>query len=452
MDFDAIVVGAGPGGCTVAWGLAKAGFNVGLFDKMPADDLGLKTVIEVEKRIFPLVNIPDPPPEEIAYASSRFRAFTRSGSQAFILNEEPCHAVRLDHLVKRIAKMATDAGAKTFGGYKAVKLLTHGSKAVGVEFRQGRKKQEAFAPLVIDATGFDATLIKSASPEMGIDFFDSAHDVVIAENSLNEIDPEKAQKAVDEKLCGDTETWALVGKHGAYSTEFFHVDVKKKHAYILFGFKSDYERTTAECIRTFKKEQGYYGKKYYGGKANIRIRHSLPRLVADGFMVIGEAACMVIPVAGSGVASAMWAAHLAVEAAAKALKQGDTSTAALWPYAHAYQSGRGAALASYGATRLLTDRLTGEQVSRLLETGVLGSEELSAVANAELLKINAGFLAGKIKSIVKQPSVLPYIAKLAAYSTAAQILYQRYPKQYDPAKFETWKRYERRIFSSLEKD
>ena len=96
------------------------------------------------------------------------------------------------------------------------------------------------------------------------------------------------------------------------------------------------------------------------------MRRSLDVLVDDGLLLAGDAACMVLPAHGSGVASALLAGDLAARTVARCLKQGEADRQSLWEYGMTYQRGRGALMAYFDFVRLLSQRLDEAEMEKLV--------------------------------------------------------------------------------------
>jgi flavin-dependent dehydrogenase len=75
-------------------------------------------------------------------------------------------------------------------------------------------------------------------------------------------------------------------------------------------------------------------------------RRSPFSLVANGFMVMGDAAFQTKPFSGEGVTSSFTACRIAAEVAVEALRAQDVSREALWPYNVRYFRDQGAKFAS----------------------------------------------------------------------------------------------------------
>lgn len=68
----------------------------------------------------------------------------------------------------------------------------------------------------------------------------------------------------------------------------------------------------------------------------VIVSPTLPRIVADGLMLCGDAAHMINPLSGGGIVNAMKAGRLAAETAASALQRNDVSASRLRPYHDAW--------------------------------------------------------------------------------------------------------------------
>jgi flavin-dependent dehydrogenase len=452
MDFDAIVVGAGPGGCLAARDLARAGLSVGLFDADNRENLSKTIITEIVKKRFDVVGVFIASGDEVPYLTDMMRVFSPRGKECFTVEGDyPRIPVRLNLLVKRVLAEAEEAGVKFFGNHKAMEPIVKGSWIKGATFSTGRSRAEVNARLVIDASGFNAALTRKLDPEMGIGFEDREIDVVMAESYFHEIDVEKAKAAIEKKLRYNDEIWNQLGFCGNYSTKYSYLSLEAKHAYILAALRKYTPHPPLKTlIEQYKKEQGYFGKELYGGKGLLRVRRSWDQLVANGFMVIGEAACQITPPQGFGVSASLLAGHLAARVGARALKEGEPSTAALWPYSYEYQTGLGSILASYDAGVAVTRSMTNDHLTALLEAKVMQPEDVYNAAVPTYFSMSLCSLPGRILGLLKNPGVIGKVLKMVCSISKVKKHYAAYPRSYDKASFEAWSKKNRQIFAPLE--
>lgn len=453
MDFDVLIIGAGLGGCLAAREIALQGFKVGLFDLNQRENLGKRVIIEIEKAIFPQTGAPFPIGDEIPYHSKRTRVFTRDKKEVFTVEgEHPAMAVYLDRFNRKLLAQAESAGAVFYGGYRAESPIVRGNKVVGVKFSHKEKTYDIKSQIVIDSSGFNAVITRRLNDDFGIKFPNNPIDIVRAENGFYEIDIEKARQVITQGRAGDEEVWARFGFTSPYSTEYSHLSLTNRRAYILIGYKAEYDGPLpSHYIASFIEQQGYFGTQIHGGKGLIRIRHSLDKLVADGFMTVGEAACTVIPTHGSGGASALYSAKLAAQTAISALKANDVSLTALWDYSWKYQTSRGALLASFDISRLTIDSFTPDQVSAMLKSKVTTPEDFRNAAVPRGISLSPRSTFMRLKGFVKNPSLIAPILRMAQTAVKVRLHYRRYPRHYEKNTFEEWRGRKEELFKPFQR-
>ena len=452
MDFDAIVVGAGPAGCIVARDLAFGGWKVGLFDAATRETLGRAAVVEVEHGVFRRVGLNEPSRDEIPYLARTMRVFSPRRRPAFALRRDfATVALYLDRFARKLLGDAEAAGASFLGEYRALGASVAAGRVAGVSFAHEGQEHEARARLVIDATGFEAALVRRLDPGLGMSFADDSRDVLGASNALHATLPDESAAAVAAGRCRDEESWLTMGSCGAGSVELCYLSQRKGRAFQMVACKADYDgRPLRSLVQELARQQGYLGERLYGAEGHIRLSRTLDRLVTHGFMVVGEAACMVNPLCGSGVASALHSGYLAAVVAAAALSNRQPSTGDLWRYAARYQRGRGATLAAFDAARRVLDGLKEHDFAALLEGHVVGGRDLFAVLSARRPPLSPRALTRRAIGLARHPALLPATARLSAVSAAVYRHYRSYPESWDPERFAAWRQRARRLFAGAE--
>jgi flavin-dependent dehydrogenase len=98
-------------------------------------------------------------------------------------------------------------------------------------------------------------------------------------------------------------------------------------------------------------------------------------LVGDGFLCLGDSACLTKPFSGEGVTSAWTACKIAIDVVDRALsKEGDLAADALWPINVRYFRDQGAKFAAILATVPSAANVTREENSYLFRKDVIFSE------------------------------------------------------------------------------
>jgi flavin-dependent dehydrogenase len=106
------------------------------------------------------------------------------------------------------------------------------------------------------------------------------------------------------------------------------------------------------------------------------LRDTIYSVVADGFLCLGDSACLTKPFSGEGVTSAWKLCRIAVDVVHSALQAGRELTAdALWPVNVRYFRDQGAKFAGILATVPYAANVTAEENGYLFEKDVIFSEQ-----------------------------------------------------------------------------
>jgi len=149
MNYDVLVIGAGPAGLSAAYSAARAGANVAVLEKSkeigyPIHTSGGSWIDELKK-----LNIPD----RFMYPI-REGFFISKGAQAVFEYEQPPSCI-LDvrGLYQYLAEMAAQEGAHIFVNTSVVEPVFQDNKLRGLSTRSVGRTRTFHAPLIIDASG-----------------------------------------------------------------------------------------------------------------------------------------------------------------------------------------------------------------------------------------------------------------------------------------------------------
>jgi len=156
--------------------------------------------------------------------------------------------------------------------------------------------------------------------------------------------------------------------------------------------------------------------------------------VTDGFLVIGDAACLTKPINGEGIPSAWVQCTPAAEIVAEALKDGGYPTKEkLWQINRIYQTGEGAAYAGERAMLIGAVSMTERDNDYLYKKGIVfKSDDEPEVENLPLALLK-GVLAGEfsLKALIG-------LVSSTLKGAALEKHYKAYPA--DPADFPAWEK------------
>lgn len=335
--YDAVIVGAGPGGATAAAVMARSGLRPLLLDKADAfprdkvcgDAISGKSV-DVMKRlgmIDALLEVPQvdswgvtfsgPYGDEVAIPFTK--ALDKPVAPGFV-----CDRVTFDRLV---LDQATEAGAELWLGATVTGLLREGERVVGVKVKRAGREEEVRAPLVVGADGAYSVVVR----ELGMDQLDEAHYCaglrwywrgVTGFHELNHIEIH----FVEESIPGYFWIFPMANGMANVGLGMLSNEVKKRDVKL----KPLLEQLV---------EHPRFRHRFAGAEPVDKIRGwGLPmgskprRMYGDGWLLLGDAASLIDPFTGEGIGNAMISAEKAAAWAAKAKESGDYSAAFLAGY------------------------------------------------------------------------------------------------------------------------
>ena len=440
--FDVIVIGAGPAGSAAAAFIRERGFTVALIEQNRFENAGPAWVNGMVPEAFDRAGLARPQGKECELADFPIVMASRKSDRRVEIPGRVIWNISMPRLIARLLSMAKKGGVKLFPETRADRFILEGERpAVLKTVRKGKRGDGPLfrAALFVDASGSDGLLggipaLSACSPHIAGD------DLCIARQEDCRIaDRDGARRFLDSKRIGAGTMYNLLGSAGGYSTMTVHVYPDLKTVGLLAGSIYD-ERCTPgpDMIRNFKAENPWVGKTIAGGSGLIPLRHPRVRLVAPGIALVGNAACQVFPVHGSGVGNGLYAARLLADAVDG---RGDPGAEeVLWSYACRFQREVGSVLASYDLFRKASQKLDEEHVGRMFSLGLLNEEQavdgLRQVMPQVSLKGAAGALAAFVRAPLFVGELLPVLAKMPRVHSH----YRNYPDRPDRELLEKWAR------------
>ncbi len=430
--YELIVVGAGVAGCVTAKKAAEKGIEVLLLDKRPLDEIGNNWTNGVEKNVFKQVRIDPPGSDELALPYQKYRLQSPGGKHVDI-PDAPMYDIKMRPFTRRLLDEAIKAGVEfrdntEVSGPYIEKNQVHGVIVDG---------KPILAAIVMDASGYHAA-IRSKLPRTSIvpvDVYEQIKltayhgQVRITEESLDV----PAVLGIPSDVTVSYGAW-----RGGYSVFSVCWHSAQKALDILIGFDSTkYSETAKECFDNYLKKHGLKGELLFGGGGLIPIRRSIDVLVDDAFMVVGDAACMVIPIHGSGVACSMIAGNAAAKTAVYGIKTENVSKDLLWSYAVEYQRKRGAMMAFYDVMRMSIEILTPEEADKLFEVA-MSPEIIASGIEGKPPKVNIASVLFHVKGL-RHPTTFLRLLSVAIIALKVKRHYKKYPRFYSERRLRRWR-------------
>lgn len=319
-EYDVIVVGAGPSGSMAAWHTARNGLDVLLLEKDREVGTPVRCAEGVAKRdLEELVEHPAPA-HWIAAVIEKFRLIAPDGTPVYVNINETGYVLHRRLFDADLAQKAAQAGAQLITRAPAVGVIRSDGYVKGVKATLDGEEREVYAKIVIAADGVESQVARWA----GIDSLLKVKDMeTCAQYTLTDID-------IDPDTCDFYFSRELAP--GGYCWIF---PKGPRSANVGLGIAGSFarEQTPEEYLHAFLKEHfpsASIASQTVGG---VPVDKTLKEIVANGFMVVGDAAHQVNPISGGGIISGMIAGKIAGQVAATAVKKGDVSKNTLIPYA-----------------------------------------------------------------------------------------------------------------------
>jgi len=301
VDYDVLIIGAGPIGSTFAFHMAEAGYKVGILEKKNKIGVPLQCAGLLGNKIIGLNSVPD---EYIinqvrgAYLhspSDNILKVSKSETQAYVIDR-----VGYDNYLTQTAQ---NAGAELF--------LQH--KVIGVENSTGKvsmakEVQKDFnAKIIVDCAGYSSPISRS------INKFSEPFQ---AAQYLLKLKNESLEKDFVDVYVEDTISPGFI----------WSIPLTKNQCRIgVFGYQ-DYHflnRFLKDFIESNPKfRESNIIKKYHG---KIPVYSSHHRLVEGRTIILGDAASQVKPSTGGGLLIGFQSAKIAANIVIRALETEDYS-------------------------------------------------------------------------------------------------------------------------------
>ena len=426
-----IVAGAGHGGLTAAYNLAKAGHSVAVYEKTTLRRVGHAWHDGMWLGTFDRVHMPRPTDMEfrpnkdmVFYNPKKTKTLTLnfgpSPQTAFIDRHE---------LVCYLVRQCQDVGVEFFFETEVLGAYCLPDRVRGVRVRTPEGREETvFADLVIDAAGMDSPVRKSLPARFGI------------QNEIPDEDTFFVYRAYFEK----TDPQALDPRYSVY---FYHcghpgmdwVITEEDFVDVLVGkFGSLTQTEIDESLADFRAEYPYLGESVVRGgyRCKIPLAKTLPCFVANGYAAVGDSACMTVPLNGCGIDLSLQAGGL-LASVISGVKDDNYTKQALWPYQERYCILHGNKLVIVAKLRAFLATLKGENIDFLLENDILTQTEIG-MAGGNMRAVNFKYIMRKLKRILPQAYLLPAAAKTMRGAVHIGKITSRIPAVYDAGRFSRW--------------
>ncbi len=349
--YDITVVGGGPAGTTAAWEAAKNGAHVVLFERDREIGVPVRCAEGVgEKGLAKYLEID---PQWIANRLTKFRLISPQKKAVELIPKERglvLHRRLFDHA---LAEKAAGCGVEIFTKADVFKLKRYSNYTELYLNYLGREKRVK-AKLVIAADGVESRIARFYGINAHLKPEDIDICIQICAGNLD-IDPNLAEFWISRQWAPGGYAWVFPKGEGL--------------ANIGLGVNGIY----AGKISVLQYLNNFIAENYPTAVALDTIAGGVPvalrleKLVADGFMAVGDAGRQINPLSGGGITAAVEAGQMAGKVAAGAIRKDDTSAKQLMPYVKEWDKTTGSTYRLFYKLKERTLRMTDEEFDEIAD-------------------------------------------------------------------------------------
>ncbi len=390
QEYDVVIVGMGPGGSAAAKACAEKGLKVLGVEKRQEIGCPKRCGEGLSKNALKRMGL---------RFDSKWVCQVIKGATVYAPNGK---YIRIDYkgpegwvierkiFDKELAKQAARSGAKILAKAEVIEIFREG-KILKVRIVFQHEKFDVKTKILIASDGVESTI----SRMMGLDTTIKLIDVASAaqfEMANVKIDPNRIELYFGNEIAPGGYFWVFPkGKDSANVGIGVRKPFSKDIAY-------NYLKRFVESRPNLKK-----GSVIEVNSGGVPVGGLLENMVADNFMVVGDAAHQVNAIHGGGISEAYIGGKIAGEVAVKSIKKGDYSKKVLEEYNKKWWDLRGKKLKKIVKLRQVVESLSDEELNWLAE--YLSGEDLIGLAHASGFK-KLYFV------LMKKPRLIPLARKL----------------------------------------
>ncbi len=444
VDYDVIIAGAGTGGATTAYTLAKRGHSVLLIDRKERHMIGLKTCGDAIgshhfRELQELVGFPDMPSNIIEHDVAGIDIISPDREHRLRMTGPTTSGFSFNRLKmgQWFVRLAEEAGAEVRASTRVKRLTFENSKVTGLKIstKDSDQDKELKAKIVVDATGAVGMLRRQLPETSPVEREIAKEDVMVAWRDVYETPeytfdtPEFLEIYWDQEQTPGGYIWVFPQGSNRVNVGLGLMTLPghRRPQEIYDSFV----RTTYDFMKT-----KLVTLDSSGGIAPVR--RPIDTLVDDNFMLVGDSGAQVNPIHGGGIGSSFLGGAHAGIVASEALEANDTSIESLWSYNPRYMESYGIKQASLDVFRWFLLNVTNDEINFAFKKQIVKAEDLLDTSMTGRVKFGTGEKLRRLRSGIGNVPLLLRVSKIAGLMEDVKEVYRNYPDS--PKGLADWKR------------
>ena len=448
---DVIIVGAGTAGLSLGYLLAKENIDVAIVERRRRDLIGDKICGDaIGGHHFINVQVPRPNKESTRLEVDSIILHGRNIKYGVkVISVHGGYVVDRHKYGQQLLKSFENNGGIVYDNTSAIDLIVENNYAVGVKAKTVKKDINFKSRIIIDATGYTASLLYKTPEKWGIEKKIEKRDIIPAYREIVKLkkpfwDIENLHLHFYSRYAPGGYVWLFPWSEDGYHLNFGNG--------IVGGFslpkpKTLLYRYAKDILPDYLKDRVII-KSGQWVIPNRRPRHVF---VGNGFLAVGDSAIMIDPATAEGIGYGMYGAQIATSVIKEALEAGDYSMDMLWKYQRNYMiSSYGVRQARLDVFRILLQAHNDMDIEFVIKTKLLNSDELARARDedefiskfSKFMKASKTILHGRYTLLKNLNYTLKMMKKVRE-------LYANYPESYN--KIYKWIRKEEMLFKKVKK-
>ena len=321
-NYDVLIIGGGPAGALAARTAAEKGLSACLVEKRPAIGAPVRCAEGIGKE--GLSEFVEPDPRWISADMSGAVIVAPDGFEMSL--ESSMAGSKVGYILDRkvfdraLVWQAAEAGADILVKTRAAAPIMSDGRIKGAQLESCGNVTKVNADVVIAADGVESKFGKWCGIDTTVPVREIMSSVQYVMTDID-INPSATIFYLGNEVAPEGYLWVFPkGKRAA------NVGIG------ISGKKSGKGHRAKDYLDRFVKQKFPHGKTIECIVGGVSVCRPLDCTVADGLMLIGDAARVVDPLTGGGIYNAMYTGRLAANVAADCIAKGDVSKKALIVY------------------------------------------------------------------------------------------------------------------------